>query len=144
MISVAHLPALNATLNAISLVLLLVGRRFIAHKNVAAHKRCMIGAFVVSIVFLISYLAHHYLGGETKFGGQGWIRPVYFILLASHVLLAAAVPILASRTLYLGLKGRFELHKWWARLTYPIWVYVSATGIIVYFLLFQLYMPLPG
>ncbi|MBI1824867.1 MAG: DUF420 domain-containing protein [Planctomycetes bacterium] len=144
MISVAHLPALNATLNAVSLVLLLVGRRFIGRGNVPAHKRCMVSAFVVSIVFLISYLAHHWLGGETKFGGMGWVRPAYFVLLASHVLLAAIVPILASRTLYLGLKGRFEVHRWWARITFPIWVYVSATGIIVYFLLFRLYTPLKG
>ena len=144
MITVSQLPALNATLNAISLVLLLVGHRFIIRKKVIGHKRCMISAFVVSIIFLVSYLAHHLLGGETKFGGQGWIRPMYFVLLTSHVLLAATVPILASRTLYLGLKGRFDGHRWWARITYPIWVYVSATGIVVYLLLFKLYTPLKG
>lgn len=141
MIRLEHLPALNATLNAVAFVLLVVGHRFIMKGNVAAHKRCMISVYCLSIAFLVSYLTYRFCGAEKKFGGQGWIRPAYFVLLISHVSLAATVPVLASWTLYRALKGQFDKHRRLARLTYPIWVYVSITGIIVYVLLFQIYGP---
>src|SRR6185503_16111546 len=100
--------------------------------------------FCVSICFLASYLTYRFFGSEKKFGGQGWIRPVYFVILASHVALAATVPVLATWTLVLALKSRFDRHRRLARITYPIWVYVSFTGIIVYVLLFRIYKPLGG
>ncbi len=137
----SYLPEVNATLNSISLVLLIAGYRMIKRKNVAAHKRFMIAAFGVSILFLISYLTYRGFGQEKRFGGAGWIRPIYFFILITHVTLAATVPVLASRTLYLALRGRFEKHRRIARITFPIWVYVSITGVVVYVLLFQLYGP---
>ena len=143
MIELSDLPAVNATLNSISFVLLVVGHRCIKHGRVTAHKRLMISAFCVSGLFLISYLTYRFLGADKKFGGQGWIRPVYFFILITHVTLAATVPVLASWTLILGLRGRFEKHRKIARITYPIWVYVSVTGVLVYLLLFRLYGPAP-
>ena len=101
----------------------------------------MTAAFCVSILFLISYLTYRFFGEEKRFGGQGWIRPVYFFILFTHVPLAATVPVLASRTLYLALRGRFDKHRRMARITFPIWIYVSVTGVIVYVLLFQIYGP---
>jgi uncharacterized membrane protein YozB (DUF420 family) len=141
MIELSDLPALNATLNSISFVLLVTGYRMIRAGRVALHKRCMIAAFVVSVAFLVSYLTYRALGEEKRFGGTGWIRPVYFLILITHVVLAATVPILASRTLYLGLRGRIAQHRRIARWTFPIWVYVSVTGVVVYVLLFRLYGP---
>jgi uncharacterized membrane protein YozB (DUF420 family) len=138
-IELSDLPAINATLNSIAFVLLVTGRALIRRGMVLAHKRCMISAFVVSTVFLITYLTYRYFGEEKKFGGTGWIRPVYFTILISHVALAITVPLLGTWTLVLGLKGRFDKHRRMARITYPVWVYVSITGVIVYFLLFQIY-----
>ena len=137
----AYLPPLNATLNSISLVLLIAGYRQIKRRNVEAHKRFMLAAFGVSILFLISYLTYRFFGQEKKFGGEGWIRPVYFFILSTHVPLAATVPVLGSRTLYLALRGRFDQHRRIARITFPIWIYVSVTGVMVYVLLFQIYGP---
>lgn len=144
MIELTHLPALNASLNAVSFVLLCTGYRFIRRKRVTAHKRCMITAFGVSVLFLASYLTYRFFGEEKRFGGQGWIRPLYFFILVTHVVLAATVPVLSSWTLLLGLRGRFERHHKLARITFPIWVYVSVTGVLVYVLLFQLYGPTPA
>ncbi len=141
MIELADLPAVNAILNSIAFVLLMSGYVCIRQKRVAAHKRFMMAAFGVSILFLCSYLTYRFAVGEKKFGGVGWIRPVYFALLITHVVLAATVPILASMTLYRGLKGQFDKHRRLARWTFPIWVYVSITGVIVYVMLFQLYKP---
>ncbi len=137
-LELSDLPALNATLNSISLVLLVVGYKMIRRKRITAHKRCMIAAFGVSILFLASYLTYHFLGEEKRFGGQGLIRPVYFFILISHVGLAATVPVLATRTLYLALRGRFDKHRRIARVTFPIWIYVSITGVLVYVLLFRI------
>lgn len=137
----AYLPALNATLNSISLVLLVAGYRQIKRGNVETHKRFMLAAFGVSILFLTSYLTYRFFGEEKRFGGQGWIRPVYFFILFTHVPLAATVPVLGSRTLYLALRGRFDQHRRIARITFPIWIYVSVTGVMVYVLLFQIYGP---
>ncbi len=135
------LPTVNAALNSLSLVLLLLGYSYIRRQRITAHKRCMVAAFCVSMAFLVSYLTYRFAGKEKRFGGQGWIRPVYFFILITHVTLAATVPVLAGRTLYLGLRGRFDRHRRIARLTFPIWVYVSITGILVYLLLFRLYAP---
>jgi len=136
-IRLADLPVLNAILNAISLTLLVTGYVMIRRRHVTAHKRCMIAAFVVSIFFLTSYLTYRFAGDEKRFGGTGWIRPVYFGILIPHVILAATIPVLASRTIYLALRGRIEQHRRWARVTLPIWLYVSVTGILIYFMLFQ-------
>ena len=141
MIGVQDLPALNAALNFGALVFLVSGRELIRRKRVVGHKRCMVAAYVISIGFLTSYLTYRFLGEEKRFGGQGWIRPVYFSILISHVALAAMVPVLSTWSLYLGLKSRIERHRRVARVTYAIWVYVSLTGILVYVLLFQLYGP---
>ena len=137
MIRLADLPVLNAILNATSLTLLVTGYVMIRRRHVTAHKRCMITAFVVSIFFLTSYLTYRFAGDEKRFGGTGWIRPVYFGILIPHVILAATIPVLASRTIYLALRGRIEQHRRWARITWPIWVYVSLTGILIYFMLFR-------
>lgn len=141
MIELTHLPAVNATLNSVAFVLLVIGRAMIRRRRVEAHRRCMVAAFSVSIVFLVSYLTYRFLGEEKRFSGQGWIRPVYFFILITHVALAATVPVLASITLYRGLRGQYDRHRRIARITYPIWVYVSITGVIVYVLLFRVYGP---
>jgi len=144
MLQLSDLPALNATLNSISFVLLMIGYRMIKQRRIAAHKACMMTAFGVSILFLASYLTYRFFGSEKHFGGQGLIRPVYFFILITHIILAVTVPFLASTTLYYALKGRFDKHRRIARITFPIWVYVSVTGVIVYVLLFRLYGPAPA
>lgn len=131
----------NAALNSVALVLLLIGYSFIRRRRVDAHRRCMLAAFGVSVLFLISYLTYHFMVAEKKFGGTGWIRPVYFFILFTHVPLAATVPVLGTTTLWLGIRGRVERHRRWARITFPIWVYVSVTGVLVYLLLFRIYGP---
>ena len=139
MIDLSTLPAINATLNVTAGILLVVGYALIRAGNETWHKRCMIAAFGVSILFLTTYVTYRVLGPEKKFQGQGWIRPIYFFILFTHVPLAASVPFLAGTTLYLGLRGRIERHRRLARITLPIWIYVSITGVLVYLLLFQLY-----
>ena len=131
------LPAVNAGLNGLSAILLLVGHSFIRNGNRQAHRLCMLTAFGVSVVFLISYLVHHALAGIVYYQGQGWVRPLYFFILTTHTILAVAVPILAVITLARALKGNFEKHRKIARITYPIWLYVSMTGVLVYFMLYQ-------
>ncbi|MEK6675270.1 MAG: DUF420 domain-containing protein [Planctomycetota bacterium] len=141
MIDLSFLPAVNATLNATSLVLLIAGFTFIRRQNVVAHRRCMIAAYCVSILFLACYLTYRFAGEEKRFGGTGIVRPIYFCMLITHVVLAATVPFLATITLYLGLRARFVAHRKLARWTFPIWVYVSVTGVLVYLFLFQWYGP---
>jgi len=141
MFDISILPTVNASLNLISFSLLISGYAMMKRGNIAGHKTCMISAFVVSVFFLISYLTYAALGPEKRFGGTGWVRPVYFTILISHVSLAATVPVLASWTLMLGLRGRIEKHRRLARITFPIWVYVSMTGVVVYLLLFRLFGP---
>jgi len=139
MIEISILPAVNATLNTVAFILLAIGYACIRKRRVTAHKRFMTSAFCVSILFLISYLTYRFAGEEKRFGGEGWIRPIYFFILITHVALAATVPVLASWTLYLGWRGRWDKHRRLARWTFPIWVYVSVTGVLVYLLLFQIY-----
>ena len=135
--TVHSLPAINATLNAISTVLLVAGYAFIRRRNVGMHRRCMIAACVTSTLFLICYLTYHYQVGSVRFTRQGFVRPLYFTILMTHVTLAAVVPPLAIITLSRGLRGRFDRHRALARWTLPIWLYVSVTGVLVYVLLYQ-------
>ena len=135
-----YLPTLNAVLNSTCALLLLIGHHKLKQGNRTAHKKIMISAFSVSVLFLISYLTYHAYHGTTSFTGEGWIRPVYFTILVSHTILAALVAPLAILTLRLGLKSRFHSHARLARWTYPIWLYVSITGVIVYLMLYQFYM----
>jgi len=138
--TVSDLPAINASLNGLSAVFLAAGFYFIRRKNVIAHRRCMISAFATSTVFLACYLTYHFsVRAVTRFSGQGWIRPVYFTLLISHILLAVVILPLAIVTLTRGLRARFDLHRKIARWTWPIWMYVSVTGVMVYLMLYHLY-----
>ncbi len=139
--NVSALPAVNAFLNGTSAVLLSTGYLFIRRKRVTGHKICMLSAFGVSCLFLISYLIHHYQVGSTPFPGQGWVRPVYFTLLVSHICLAALVVPLALTTIYRGLNEQFGKHVKIARWVLPIWLYVSVSGVIVYLMLYHLCPP---
>jgi putative membrane protein len=132
-------PALNATLNGASAVLIVTGRSLIRKKKVALHRACMLAAVVTSAAFLACYLYYHAHVGSVHFPGQGWVRPVYFTILISHTILAGAVPILVILSLTLALRQRFERHRRIARWTYPIWLYVSVTGVVVYLMLYQIY-----
>ncbi len=139
--SVSDLPAVNASLNALSTVLLTAGFIFIQRRQIAAHRACMISAFAVSCVFLVTYVVHKILmrGVHTPFGGTGVIRGVYYTMLISHIILAMLIVPLALLTLRHALAGRIETHKKWARWTFPLWYYVSVTGVLVYFFLYQWY-----
>ena len=136
--TIRDLPALNATLNGTSAVLLLWGRWLISQRRIQQHKRVMIATFTVSIAFLISYLIYHAQVGSVPFQKQGPIRLVYFSILLTHTLLAATVPVLAILSLRRGLRGDYGRHRAIARWTFPIWLYVSITGVIVYLMLYQL------
>ncbi|MBL8242189.1 MAG: DUF420 domain-containing protein [Bryobacterales bacterium] len=132
------LPALNATLNGISFVLLLMGYRLIRQGQREAHRKVMLAAFAVSALFLTSYLVYHFNVGSVRFQGEGTIRTVYFVILISHIILAAFVGVMAPITLFRALRERFAAHAKIARITFPIWVYVSVTGVIVYYMLYQM------
>jgi uncharacterized membrane protein YozB (DUF420 family) len=136
-LTASDLPAVNATLNALAGILLLAGYLFIRTGRVKLHRRCMIAAFVASALFLVSYLTYHAQVGSVRFTRVGVVRPVYFSVLITHVLLAAAVLPLAILTLSRGLKARYREHRKIARWTLPIWLYVSLTGVLVYVLLYQ-------
>jgi len=135
---ISALPAVNAILNGTSALLLVSGYLLIRRRKVTAHKACMVTAFVVSTIFLMSYLTLRYYAGMTTFAGQGWIRPVYFTILVSHTVLAVTIVPLALVTLSRALKGRFAKHVRLARWTLPLWLYVSVTGVLVYVILYQL------
>lgn len=129
------LPALNAFLNALTSIFLIIGLTFIRKNNITWHKRAMFAATGTSGLFLVSYIAYHHFHGDTKFIATGLIRPIYFGILISHVLLSVLqVPLILS-TLYLGLAKKFSSHKKVARVTFPIWLYVSITGILIFVLL---------
>jgi uncharacterized membrane protein YozB (DUF420 family) len=132
------LATTNAVLNTLASVLLVAGWMFIKRGNVRAHRAAMVAAFVTSAVFLACYLTYHYLVGHVPFRGQGAIRPVYFAILISHILLAVAVPVLAMRMFFLAWKGRWEAHRRLGRWTMPIWLYVSVTGVVIYAMLYHL------
>jgi uncharacterized membrane protein YozB (DUF420 family) len=139
MIGLSDLPTVNALLNATSAILLLLGRRFIGKGEKEKHRMCMLGAFGISVMFLISYVIYHYQHGSQPFQGVGWVRPVYFSILLSHTILAAALAPLVLMTLRKALRKEFEGHKRLARWTYPIWVYVSITGVMIYLMLYQVF-----
>jgi putative membrane protein len=130
-------PALNATLNGSSAVLLIIGRWFIGRGRIAVHRAFMIAALVSSTLFLISYLYYHAHVGSVHFRGQGWSRPVYFTILISHTILAAFVVPMVVVTLSRALRERFDRHRAIARWTFPVWMYVSVTGVVVYMMLYH-------
>ena len=133
--SVAFLPAVNAALNACSAVCLSLGIVAIRRGAAARHKRLMLAAFAFSALFLVSYLVYHAAHGDTKFTGEGLVRPVYFFVLISHIVLSAlALPMILT-TFWFSLSGRFANHKKIARFTFPIWLYVSVTGVLIFVLL---------
>jgi putative membrane protein len=138
LIPVSQLPSLNAALNSLSAILLIAGYLFIRSRNIKAHKTCMLAAFASSILFLISYLVYHYQVGSVPFKGQGGIRLVYFTILLTHTILAVTVVPLALVTLFRAFKERFDRHRRIARWTFPIWLYVSVTGVVVYWMLYQI------
>src|SRR5215469_15265379 len=132
-------PALNATLNGASAVLIATGRVLIGRKQVRLHRACMIAAVVTSSIFLACYLYYHAHVGSVHFPGQGWVRSLYFTILISHTILAATVVPLVLLTLSYALRERFDKHRRIARWTFPVWLYVSVTGVIVYIMLYQIY-----
>ncbi len=134
---VEDLPLLNATLNGLTTILLLAGWIAIKSGRVDLHRKLMVTAFCTSTLFLVSYLVHKALHGHTPFQGHGWIRPVYFVLLLSHTILAVLNLPLVLRVLYLAVLGRFEEHRRLARWVFPLWLYVSVTGVLVYLMLYQ-------
>jgi len=137
-VNLAALPVLNACLNASSALLLLSGFYFIRVRgNEAAHRKCMTAALGVSAVFLISYLTYHSVHGTTHFLGEGIVRPLYFSILISHTILAAVIVPLILITLRYALRRDLEKHKRLARITFPLWLYVSITGVLIYFFLYQ-------
>ena len=138
MISAAELPTINATLNSLSAAFLILGFIFIKSKNIKAHRACMLSAFASSILFLISYLVYHYQVGSVPFKGQGAIRTVYFTILLTHTILAVVVVPLALITLFRALQENFPKHRRIARWAFPIWLYVSVTGVLVYMMLYRL------
>ena len=137
--SFSDLPAVNASLNGLSAVLLTAGFYFIRRKNVPAHRLCMLAAVVASVLFLACYLTYHFKAGRTIFRDPPWFRPIYLTLLFTHTLLAVTIIPMIIITLSRALKQRFDLHKKIARWTWPIWMYVSVTGVIIYLLLYKVF-----
>ena len=133
------LPHVNASLNATAMVLLGYARVMIAQRRIERHRRAMLAALAVSALFLVTYITYHYAAPICVFRGQGWIRPVYYFLLVSHVVLAAAAIPLVLATAYLGLRRIDQRHRAIARWTWPVWMYVSVSGVVVYLLLYQIY-----
>ena len=142
--SLLDLPAVNACLNGLSAILLGAGYYFIRQKNQRAHRNCMVAAFITSMLFLACYLTYHgYLAihlhrGPTRFQGAAWLRPIYLAILLTHTVLAGVIVPLALTTLGFAWRGRFERHRRVARWTWPLWMYVSVTGVLIYLLLYQL------
>ncbi len=143
--SLTDLPAVNACLNGLSAIFLTTGYYFIRHGNRTAHRNCMVSAFVSSTIFLACYLTYHigmrihYGKGHTEFHDPQWFRPIYLFILFSHLTLAIAIVPLVLITLHRAVKQRFELHKKIARVTWPIWMYVSVTGVIIYVVLYHIF-----
>lgn len=133
------IPALNASLNGLATVLITLGFIFIKARRIQAHRRTMLIAGAVSALFLVSYVTHKILihGVHTPFGGEGLIRKVYYTMLISHIILAIAIAYLVPKTFSLAIQGHIDRHRAWARWTFPIWYYVSVTGVLVYFFLYR-------
>lgn len=136
---VTMLPTVNATLNTLAAVCLVTGWRFIRRGRRDAHRACMIGALACSSLFLTSYVIYHYYAGSRPFEGTGFVRVVYFLILITHVVLAAAIVPLVLMTVARAYSGRFEQHRAIARWTLPLWLYVSVTGVVVYLMLYRMY-----
>lgn len=132
------LATTNAVLNGIATLLLVAGWVFIRRGDWRAHRAAMVAAFTTSAVFLVSYLVYHYLEGSRKYAGPESLRPVYYTILLTHVVLAAAVPFLALRMFFLAWRGRWEAHRRLGRITMPVWLYVSVTGVVIYAMLYHL------
>lgn len=139
MIELAQLPAINAGLNSLSAVFLLTGYYFIRQRNQLAHRNCMVGALGTSTLFLASYLIYHFYAGRTEFRNPGWFRPIYLSILLTHTVLAVAIVPMVFVTLVRALRERYDTHRKIARWTWPIWMYVSVTGVVIYFLLYQIF-----
>ena len=139
MLDVNELPHLNAALNALTIVLLAAGYHFIRRREVSRHRMCMLAAAVVSAAFLVSYLIYHFNSGLAKFGGEGLIRPIYFGFLILHVLMAMVITALVPLTLYRALSGQFDRHRRLARWTWPLWMFVAVSGVLVYVMAIHLY-----
>jgi uncharacterized membrane protein YozB (DUF420 family) len=139
MLTISDLPALNATLNGIAAILLVTGYLFIKQGRRRQHQWCMLGALTTSALFLVSYVTYHLHAGSRPFPGQGPIRAVYFGILITHVILAAVIVPLALLTAVRGLRSQFDKHVRIARWTFPLWVYVSVTGVVIYLMLYELY-----
>jgi putative membrane protein len=135
---IPHLPAVDATLNAASALLLACGYYFIRRGNIPAHRACMLGAFGTSVIFLVCYLTYHYYHGVTRFPGHGAVRSFYLALLGTHTTLAVVIVPLVLTTLYRAWRQRFDLHRRIARWTLPLWMYVSVTGVVVYWMLYHM------
>jgi len=142
LIPLSTLPAVNAALNATSALLLLCGYSFIRRRKILAHRICMTSAFLCSSAFLGFYVYFHLHAGIVRFGGRGWIRPVYFTLLLSHTVLAVVIVPLVLVTLSRALRQKFDRHRAIARWTLPLWLYVSVTGVVIYWLLYIAYTPI--
>jgi putative membrane protein len=130
-------PALNATLNGFSGVLLVLGLRAVSRRQLALHRKYMLSAIAVSTLFLVSYLIRFALTGAHRYPGDGWLRTLYLVILGSHTVLAAVVAPLILRTAYVALKGKLDAHRRLVRFTAPIWLYVSVTGVVVYVMLYH-------
>ena len=136
----SYLPHINAVINSVTSVLLLMGLYFIKQKNVLAHKRTMLMAFALGSAFLVCYILYHITHESTSFGGQGWIRPIYYFLLVSHIVLSVVVVWFVLRAVYFALSGQIARHKRTVKYTFPIWLYVSVTGVVVYLLIRPYYL----
>ena len=137
--NLSDLPAVNASLNCLSAILLSTGYYFIRRKNQAAHRNCMVAAVCTSTLFLISYLVYHSQAGRTVFREPQWFRPIYLTILLTHTVLAVVIVPMVLVTLSRAIQGRFELHRKVARWTWPLWMYVSTTGVLIYLLLYQIF-----
>ena len=137
--NISYLPHLNAFLNSISALFLVAGYNFIRAGRIRAHRNCQLSALFASALFLVSYLTYHYFHGTTRFAGQGLARPIYFTILLTHTILAVVIVPLILVTLYRALRMDFIGHRRIARLTLPLWLYVSVTGVIVYLMLYRIY-----
>ncbi|MDX6694253.1 MAG: putative rane protein [Blastocatellia bacterium] len=133
------LPHLNAILNATSGALLVTGYLFIRRRRIIAHRNCVIAALIASTIFLASYLTYHYFHGTTRFTGTGFVRPLYFVILLTHTILAVVIIPFIAVTLYRAVRSDFARHRRIARWTFPLWLYVSVTGVVVYLMLYQIY-----
>ncbi len=135
-----YLPHINGIINSITSVLLLMGLYFIRQKNIIAHKRTMLAAFTFGSLFLVSYVLYHLTNESTPFGGEGWVRPVYYFLLISHIVLSIVVVWFVLRAVYFALSGQIIKHKQTVKYAFPIWLYVSVTGVIVYIMIKPYYI----